>query len=1089
MAITNRARIDKMFEVLTAGLKPFVEKHMQAAFQGYWPEKISEVVNYPIKKNSDGAVIWDEYLLLRTIDRFWADAISRTLGKSERSYVNELLDVRNRWAHRDGVFSSDDTDRYLDTAKRLLTAISASTHADEIQKILFELRRTVFDEQRRNETRKVELVKGQPVAGLKAWREVITPHRDVSSGNYMNAEFAADLAQVYRGDAAEEYQNPKEFFARTFLTQGLKDLLASALSRLGNKKGDPVIQLQTNFGGGKTHSMLALYHLFSGKRPGELPGIEPIVKNLGIDAIPKVKRAVLVGTSRGPADVISQEKGIQINTLWGDLAWQLGGADAYKMVAEADRQSISPGSDVLVKLFDRFGPALILIDEWVAYVRQLYRVEGLPGGSFDANLTFAQSLTEAAKASKQVLLVASLPASNMEMGAGGEGGEKSLERLKHTFGRIDAGWRPATADEGFEIVRRRLFEPISAENYPHRDAVIQKFSELYRENPSDFPSGCAEGDYKRRMEAAYPIHPELFDKLYSVWGSLEKFQKTRGVLRLMAMVINYLWEQGDSNLLILPGSVPIHHVQGELNRYTEDTWQAIIHNDIDSDQAIALKIDRDNQRLGKLSATRKVARTIFLGSAPTHKEERGLEVKHINLGAAQPGESIPNYGDALNKLRDSATYLHFEGQRYWFSTRANVTRLASDRAEQIEQFKVHEEIVGWLKKELTRGDFSGIHIVPKSTDDVPDETDTRLVILGPAETYSNKNPNNKALLSSKQILQTRGTSQRIYRNTLIFVAPDEQQLPQLEQSVRNLLAWESILKDEDPLGLTPQLKKQSETRVKTYRDTISAGLRSTWIWVISPRQASAQDEIEWTHTRVNGQEDLVRRVGKKMIEDEVFISVLGPKRLQLDLDRYLWKGVNHLNTKQLCEYYASYLYLPKLRDKSVLQKCINDGLSKLQGEYFGYADAFNQETNRYEGLVFGGGLSNAIIDADSVLVKPDVAQAQMQAEVKPSIQPGETSTGEARGPTTTQPGGTPAQPSKKTITKFVGSVELNPDRVGANAGRITDEVLSHLTVLRGAKVSVTMEIQIEVPNGIDESVQRTVLENCNTLKFKFPRFE
>ena len=231
----------------------------------------------------------------------------------------------------------------------------------------------------------------------------------------------------------------------------------------------------------------------------------------------------------------------------------------------------------------------MLIDEWVAFVRQLYGVSGLPAGSFDANLTFAQALTESARAVPNTLVVASLPSSDIEIG--GEGGREALARLKNTFSRMESAWRPASAEEGFEIVRRRLFQPITdPQLYAARDAVVRGFSDLYRGQPQEFPSSCREADYERRLQAAYPIHPELFDRLYNDWSSLDKFQRTRGVLRLMAAVIHALWMRHDASLMILPASVPIDEppVQFELTRYMEDPWVPVIEKDVDGPTSLPL---------------------------------------------------------------------------------------------------------------------------------------------------------------------------------------------------------------------------------------------------------------------------------------------------------------------------------------------------------------------------------------------------------------------------------------------------------------------------------------------------------------------
>ncbi len=382
---------------------------------------------------------------------------------------------------------------------------------------------------------------------------------------------------MHRREGSDEYRDPTEFFRRTFLTEGLKHLLSGALARLSGQSADPVVELQTNFGGGKTHSMLALYHLCSGIGVGALPGIEPVLEAAGVPQAPQAQRAVLVGTALSPGQPHRQPDGTVIHTLWGELAWQLLKQDGYTLVAEADQRGVSPGSDVLRDIFEAAAPCLVLIDEWVAYVRQLYGKADLTGGSFDANLTFAQALTEAARAVPRTLVVASLPSSDIEIG--GEGGKVALERLKNTFGRIQLPWRPASAEESFEIVRRRLFQPITdPQLFTARDAVVRAFADLYRGQAQEFPSACREGDYERRLAAAYPIHPELFDQLYTDWSSLDKFQRTRGVLRLMAAVIHTLWERQEAGLLILPAMLPVDEpaVQFELTQYLDDPWVPVL---------------------------------------------------------------------------------------------------------------------------------------------------------------------------------------------------------------------------------------------------------------------------------------------------------------------------------------------------------------------------------------------------------------------------------------------------------------------------------------------------------------------------------
>ena len=1091
MAISNRDRVHQGLELLKDGLVPFTERMLKARLGASWQKQIDDAFRQPLRRNRKREIAWDNQALLKVIDRFWRDAFGEVLGRTERAIVNELIEVRNDFAH-DQLFSSDDTVRALDSVERLLQAVSAKDQADEVSKIRIELQRTVFAEQARQQVRRKTLtIDGTPAAGLKPWREVVTPHPDVSSGHYQEAEFMADLAQVHRGEGVDEYRDPVEFFARTYITDGLGQLLKTALLRLSKNKGDPVVELQTNFGGGKTHSMLALYHLVGAGPDTPLAGLDELMKEVGVGQVPDARRAVLVGTALSPGQADTKSDGTVVRSLWGEMAWQLGGRDAYDLIADADASGTSPGSKVLSDLFEAFHPCLVLIDEWVAFVRQLYHVNDQPAGSFEANLTFVQALTEAAKAAPKTLVVAALPASQIEIG--GEGGHQALERIKHTFARVETTWRPATADEGFEIVRRRLFQPIvEQDDFAARDAVLRAFSHMYQENGSEFPRGCGEAEYRRRLERAYPIHPELFDRLYNDWGGLDKFQRTRGVLRLMASVIHALWAQDDRSLMILPSSIPIHlsAVHSELTRYMDETWDAVIASDVDGENSLPLRIDGELHNLGRYSATRRVARTIYMGSAPTYKlQNPGIDDRQIKLGAVQPGETPATFGDALRRLANAATYLHADGARYWYSVQASLNSLADDRAAQYDIHDVWAKIIGRIRAEaggrVDRGEFAGVHPVPDSSGEVPNELEARLVILSPEQTHSPRGEESPGLNAAQDILANRGASPRHYRNALVFLAPDEQRLSELESATRLHMAWSSIAEGVGELDLTQSQIKRAQAKQREFDETVNARIRETWIWLLAPSQPDPKAEIEWAATRLQGQDALVSRASRKLVNEEGLITKFGPARLSIPLNQYLWGDANHINTKKLWEYFATYLYLPRLRDSAVLAEAIEEGINQLVCDHFAYAEAYDEANDRYLGLKATGG-GSVVIDSSSMLVKPDVARAQLDAErPKEGVVP---TAGSAPGPTPA-PGPGPEPQEPELPKRFFGTVEVAADRAGRDVGRIAEEVLQHLTVLPGSKVRVTVEVEADVPEGVPEDAQRVVNENCQTLKFKDHGFE
>ncbi|HEY8885450.1 MAG TPA: DUF499 domain-containing protein, partial [Chloroflexota bacterium] len=659
------------------------------------------------------------------------------------------------------------------------------------------------------------------------------------------------------------------------------------------------------------------------------------------------------------------------------------------------------------------------------------------------------------------------------------------------------------AEEGFEIVRRRLFEPLAdPAQYRDRDVVARSFADFYRTHQAEFPPECRDADYEKRIKAAYPIHPEIFDRLYTDWSTLVKFQRTRGVLRLMAAVIHSLWEKGDRNPLILPANIPIDdpRVQFELTRYLSDNWVPVIEKDVDGPSSLPLRLDGEVPNLGKFSACRRVARTIYLGSAPlTQAAHRGLEDRQVKLGCVMPGESPAVFGDALRRLSGAATYLYQDGPRYWYSTQPTVTKLAEDRAEQLKRDpdKVAQELDGRLRTNLrVMGDFSRIHPMPQSGQDVPDDLEARLVVLGIDQPYS-KEPGSAAETAAKAILGSRGNTPRLGRNTLVFLAADKTRLQDLDEATRRYLAWESILAEKLTLNLDPQQVKQAETQQTAADSTVTARIPETYQWLLVPGQSTPQSAVEWQASRLASQDALAVRASKKLKSDELLVTSFAATRLRMELDRVpLWRG-DHVAVKQLVEDFARYLYLPRLKDPSVLLGAIREGVALLtwESDAFAFADSFDESSGRYRGLRTAQSISLSNADAPGLLVKPVVARRQLDAEVAkpPAIvpPPGPVDGGGDR-PIPRRGDDGPIEPPKPVLaqpTRFHGTVELNSMRVGFDASRIAEEVIAHLAGLVGAKVRVTLEVEAEIPAGASDQVVRTVTENSRTLKFTSQGFE
>jgi hypothetical protein len=484
----NHVLVSQGFRILLNILSSYVARELENGFGTDWwkiavLEKLFDEQKRDLPtsgKPEKPAASLDIQRCLLLLDLHWATIFRKKLANECRAWAKELQTVRNKQAHLGKEdFSDDYTCRALDTMSLFCEQLDSEA-AEKIREMLRTLRygsadgsasvtqNTSVSGARTSrshiiaKSKNAGILDRTPTGGLPGWREVMEPHPDVAQGRYRNAEFAADLAQVARGEGSYEYRDPVEFFARTFVTEGMTGLLTQALLRVCGKDGEPVIQLKTAFGGGKTHSMLALYHLMRGRvSPEKIPQVKPVLERAGVSMLPKTHVAVLVGTALDPSKSKRPNNmpGITINTLWGEMTAQLaesaGNPKLYDYVKEADKKGVSPGSETLKNLFDACGPCLILMDELVSYAKRIYGVKGLPAGSFDNFISFIQEITEAAKASKNSLVVASIPESDLEIG--GEAGKIALDTIEHTFGRMESIWKPVAANEGFEVVRRRLF--------------------------------------------------------------------------------------------------------------------------------------------------------------------------------------------------------------------------------------------------------------------------------------------------------------------------------------------------------------------------------------------------------------------------------------------------------------------------------------------------------------------------------------------------------------------------------------------------------------------------------------------------------
>ena len=1084
-ALEAKQRVEKGLEALRVGLGAYVGKHMRDRHGKNWR-------HYASRAHGDetGREL-DVYALLKTLLDNWNDLFRHDSNlRKARSFISLAMDARNSAAHFSGEMPARETLRYLDAMRELAAAVGAAPQAGIIDK-LYDEQATSTGSRIKPETK--ELILDEPPAPelLRPWREVCEPHPDVLEARFSDAEFAANLAQVDQGEGGEEYVDPAAFFRITYATEGLRRVLTTTLARLAGKGGDPVIGLQTNFGGGKTHTMLALHHLAgaadAGYRPESLEGLAPIFEAAGVETLGSVKRAVFVGTHKGAAEAMHVEDGREIRTLWGYLAWRLGGWKAVVSIADSEAARTNPGSERLIPILKDAAPCLILMDEVVAFARQLRGLE------YDAFHAFIQSLTEAAAAVEGAVVVGSLPESGAEVGDAQ--GLDALRRLEKIFGRVQSAWTPASGLETFEIVRRRLFQALDEAGEKARNDTIRAFRKLYRDNQADFPPEVREAAYEEEMRRAYPLHPEVLRRFSGDWSVLDKFQRTRGILKIMANAVYALWSGESGAPLITPALLPFRDtkVRTALLEPLEQAFGAILQSEVDGDQSLAARIEAQRPRFLKARAATLAARAVFFATAPHAGAARGgMTGTELRLSCAQPGEQIAIYGEALQEIASRSAHLYRDGDNYWFSPKPTLNKLATDRARDVSDENADRRIIEILREEQRgRTGFPRVHAAPDNVTDIDDRRSTALIILPPSAQHdATAGPRSAAASAAGETIERRGTGQRRYRNTLIFVAADASNIGPARENARRERAWKSILADADLReNLTQAQVKDAEAQARRSQEALLQSIRGAWVHILYP---ASPDDGENRTDRGTGyvmrSTRLVNRGGAKSIPlavwdkvsaDGTVIGELGPSNLVKSLEPVWPADRQHIAIEDIRSWFASYVYLPRLRDEATLDGALQRLVEDIV-EPYAYASGFNEDTGSYDGVIDGkanlpGSLGDGLVVRREAIRPEEAGKERDGGDVTPH--PPE--------PTHPKPGEPKDKPAhvEPDPKRFFASIPINPDKAGLEVARIMDGLLVELTRTQGSSLRLTLEIDGTVAeHDYPKDVVETVKANARDLK-------
>ncbi len=765
---------------------------------------------------------------------------------------------------------------------------------------------------------------------LKAWRQVVTPHADIRLGKFDSSVFAADLGEVLAGRGAVDYRDATTFFNKTHLTHGISRLLIEVMQRLsGSGKTEPVIQLQTPFGGGKTHTLLTLYHTL--KKPNEvakLPQVKALMDAAAIKNIPTANVACLVGTALNAASD---------RTFRGEMAFQLGGEKLYQLVAKNDQTKTAPGSTVLGELLRAAGPSLILLDEILVYLINAGSVQVGESTLRGTTLTFLQQLSIAVANCPHACMIATLTSQLAEYMD--ENAERAYESLEKVMGRIEKVRQTVEGTEIYEVIRRRLFEDLGDKDQ-HR-AAAEAYWAMYRKLGEDVPAACREPSYQDDMLAAYPFHPELISVLYERWGTIPSFQRTRGVLRLLADVISDQYQAKVNEPLIQSSSVNLGSaaVRGELVKHTGygNVFHSVVDSDIAGKQAKAPEIDRQlGSEYAKESVAEKCARPIFMYSFGGG-QQRGATSPQIRLAVLSPEMAPPFISDALDRMTKRLWYLYHDSGLYRFESRPNLNRILVDREEMIrsEPDKVRDFAKATLNDLIGDATFR-VYRYPEPGDDsfVADEPRLSLVVLDLDQGATEDSlPEDTEKLVTR-ILKQHGRGFRKHANLLVLLAPDQQRSSEIIDAARRLLALRNI--DEDKTTkkqLSEEQLKDLADRLKEAEARLPAALATAYRHVLVPAEKKTVRCFDMGITSYSGRTTLSSKALEKLTDEQQIVDKLDPDFLvptsTLGKRFGLWPEDQELiNVRTLADFFTQLTHLPRLSGPHVLPDCFARGVQR-----------------------------------------------------------------------------------------------------------------------------------------------------------------
>ena len=845
---------------------------------------------------------------------------------------------------------------------------------------------------------------------LKPWYKVVTPREDLREGRPLDAsEFAVHLDQVRDGRAPAVYQQPADFFERTYLTKNLTGLAAEVIRRLSGMKVETsaVFNMTTQFGGGKTHSLTLLYHLArGGPEAAGWKGVRTLLEIAGVTAIPRAATAVFVGTEfdsiagRGGSDGTPVRK-----TPWAEIAWQLGGAEGLHVVAEHDALLTAPGGDVVARILPADRPVLILLDELMNYMSRS-RKSGLGGQLYN----FLHNLSEVARSRDNVVLAVSIPASELEMTAEDQ---SDYERLKKLLDRLGKAVIMSVEAETSEIIRRRLFEwhglPADASK------TVGEYAEWMAAHRHQLPSWFPVDNAREALAASYPFHPSVLSVFERKWQALPRFQQTRGILRLLALWVSHAYEEGFQGArkdpLITLGTTPLDNPTfraAVFEQLGESRLEGAVTTDIAGRQyAHALRLDKEaTGEVKKARLHRKVATAIFFES--NGGQQRGeATLPEIRLAVTEPDLDIGNVEQSLEALADTCYFLSAEKNRYRFSFQPNLNKLLADRRASVPANATRDRVRAEIQKVFAAGEAVDRIYFPERTNQVPDRAALTLVVFAPENEVGD--PATTRLMET--MVREHGSSSRTYKSALLWCVAEAGAL--LLGEARKVLAWEDIDAESATLGIDESQRRQLDENLKRAKRDLREAVWRTYKNVFLLDETNALRRIDLGLVHSSAAESLGGLILERLQQEDLVVDGVSPNFLVRN-----WPpALPEWSTKAVRDAFFASPKFPRLLNADAVKQTICRGVEAGMMAY-----VVKETSGKYDPFMYRESLSEADIEVtdDVFLISKEAANAYIEGEVasedgQPSVsspdptrQPGVES-----GPATV-PGGSTSVPSPGT---------------------------------------------------------------------------